>query len=313
MFYKKQVKFKFIFFLFSMVSNMTVKIMTDSAADLTPEMIKKYDLSTVPTVIRFGDEVYYEGVDITLEKFYEKFFSSEVYPQTANPTLRHQYELFEKLGNEADEVINVVISSGISGSYNTALNARRMYEKQVKNPAKIFIYDSKLAAFGIGVIAIMAAELAKDGLPAEDIISKLDEYRKKLEVGFTVPDLVYLHRGGRLSKSKYWIAKLADMKPVISFIDGKMEVIKTVRGYKNAVIESFNIAYEKTKKPNKFNAYIMHSRNTESANILKEYIENTIQPPECNISIDEVGMTIVTHTGPGCIGICLDSYYKFLK
>jgi len=273
---------------------MTVKIMTDSAADLSPEMLKKYDISLVPTVIRFGDDIYYEGIDITIEQYYEKFFATKELPQTANPTLNHQYELFEKLGKEADEVLNIVISSGISGSFNTAINARKMYEKRVENPAKVHIYDSQLKS-------------------AEEIIVKLDEYKDKLEVGFTVPDLIYLHKGGRLSKSKYWIAKLADMKPVICFIDGKMEVEKTIRGHKNAVIESFKIAYEKTGRPEKFNAYIMHANNIESANFLKNYIENEVQPKECNIAIDDLGMTIVTHTGPGCIGICLDTHYKFLR
>ncbi len=292
---------------------MTVKIMTDSAADLTPEMVKKYDLSLVPTVIRFGDDIYYEGVDITLEQFYEKFYASKEYPQTANPTLHHQYELFEQLGKEADEVLNIVISSGISGSYNTAINAKRMYEKKVEDAAKVYIYDSQLATFGIGILAIMASELAQEDLSPEEIMVKLDEYRNKLEVGFTVADLIYLHRGGRLSKSKYWIAKLADMKPIINFISGKMEVVKTVRGHKNAVIESFNSVYEKTGRPEKFNAYIMHAKNEESANMLKKHIEDVIQPKDFNVSIDELGMTIVTHTGPGCIGICLDTHYKFLR
>jgi len=292
---------------------MTVKIMTDSAADIQPELIQKYALALVPTVIRFGDEVFYEGVDITMDQYYERFFAAEELPQTANPTLAHQYELFEKLGKEADEVLNIVISSGISGSFNTAINARRMYEKRVKNPAKIHIYDSKLATFGIGIIAIMASELAKNGKSAEEIIAELDLFRSKLEVEFTVPDLIYLHKGGRLSKSKYWIANLMDMKPVICFNDGKMEVEKTVRGHQNAVIESFNLAYEKTGKPDKFNAYIMHARNIESANFLKEYIEEVIQPTDYNISIRDLGMTIVTHTGPGCIGLCLDTYYKFLQ
>jgi len=292
---------------------MTVKIMTDSAADIQPELIQKYALALVPTVIRFGDEVFYEGVDITMDQYYERFFAAEELPQTANPTLAHQYELFEKLGKEADEVLNIVISSGISGSFNTAINARRMYEKRVKNPAKIHIYDSKLATFGIGIIAIMASELAKNGKSAEEIIAELDLFRSKLEVEFTVPDLIYLHKGGRLSKSKYWIANLMDMKPVICFNDGKMEVEKTVRGHQNAVIESFNLAYEKTGKPDKFNAYIMHARNIESANFLKEYIEEVIQPTDYNISIRDLGMTIVTHTGPGCIGLCLDTHYKFLQ
>jgi len=290
---------------------MTVKVMTDSAADIPAKLVKEYGLSLVPTVITFGDEIYYENVDINMEKYYEKFFSSEVYPKTANPTLHHQYEMYEKLGKEADEVLNIVISSGISGSYNSALNARRMYERKVENPAKIHIFDSKFATFGIGIVALKASELAKQGMSGEKIIEELEKYQKTIEIGFTVPDLKYLHRGGRLSRSKYWVAKIADMKPVINFEEGNMEVVKTVRGHENAVIESFNTIYEKKGKPDKFNAYLMHARNIDSINLLKDYIENTIQPKDAKISIGEIGMTIVTHTGPGCIGLCLDTEYKY--
>ena len=292
---------------------MTIKIMTDSAADIPKKLVKEYELSIVPTVIRFGEEVFYENVDLNIKEFYKKFYSTEVYPQTANPTLQHQYELYEKLGNEAEEVLNIVISSGISGSYNTAINAKRMYERKVENPAKIHIYDSKFATFAIGVIAIKAAELVKEGNSIEEIISQLDEYRDSLEAGFTVADLKYLHRGGRLSRSKYWVAKLADMKPVINFIDGKMEVIKTIKGHENAVIESFNSVYNKKGKPKKFNAYIMHAQNLESAELLKTHIEEEIKSTGSNVSINPLGMTIVTHAGPGCIGVCLDTEYKFLN
>ena len=286
--------------------------MTDSAADIPEEFLKKYNISTVPTVIRFGDEIFYENVDLTNDQFYEKFFSSNVYPQTANPTLAHQYELFEKLGEEGDEVLNIVISSGISGSYNTAINARKMYEKRESNASKIHIFDSKMATFGIGIIVIKAAEMVTQGLSTAEIIRSIEVFRDSLEVGFTVAHLKYLHRGGRLSRSKFWIAQIADMKPVINFIDGKMEVVRTVRGHENAVIESFNTVYEKKGKPEQFNAYIMHARNEDSAKLLKEHIETEIQPKEYNIAISDLGMTIVTHTGPGCIGICLDTEYKFI-
>jgi DegV family protein with EDD domain len=291
---------------------MTVRIMTDSAADIPEKFIKEYNLALVPTVIRFGEEIFYENVDLDIDEYYKKFSSSEAYPQTANPTLQHQYELFEKLGKEADEVLNIVISSGISGSYNTAINARRMYERKAENPAKIHIYDSKYATFAIGVIAIKAAELAQKGKTAEEIIPELDKFRDSLEVGFTVANLKYLHRGGRLSGSKYLVATIADLKPVINFVDGKMEVIKKVRGFENAVIESFDLIYEKKRKPEKFNAYIMHAQNLESAELLKKYIKEEIKSAECNISINSLGMTIVTHAGPGCIGVCLDTEYRFL-
>ena len=286
--------------------------MTDSAADIPQKHLEKYDISTVPTVIRFGDDIYYENVDITLEQFYDKFFSSETYPQTANPTLHHQYSLYEELGKISDDVLNIVISSAISGSYNTALIAQRNYKRRVEKPSNIHIYDSKFATFGIGILAIKAAEMAKEGHNIDEIIPVLDDFRSSLQIGFTVENLKYLHRGGRLSLSKYWVAKIADMKPVINFIDGKMEVIKTVRGHETAVIESFNSVYEKLGKPSKFNTYIMHARNETSAHLIKEHIETQIQPEDWNLSISEVGMTIATHAGPGCIGICLDAKYKFL-
>ncbi len=286
--------------------------MTDSAADIPLKYLKEYDIRTVPTVIRFGDEIFYENIDINLDQFYEKFYSSETYPQTANPTLHHQFSLYEELGKQAKEVLNIVISSAISGSHNTAQIAHRNYNKRIENPSDIHIYDSMFATFGIGILAIKAAEMAKEGHKATEIVSVLDDFRSSLQIGFTVEDLKYLHRGGRLSLSKYWVAKIADMKPVINFIDGKMEVIKTVRGHTNAVIESFNSVYDKMGKPSKFNAYVMHARNEESAQLVKEHIENVIQPEDWNISIREVGMTIATHAGPGCIGICIDTNYKFL-
>ncbi|MCK4971857.1 MAG: DegV family protein [Candidatus Heimdallarchaeota archaeon] len=292
---------------------MTVKIMTDSAADIPQKYLEKYDIRTVPTVIRFGDEIFYENVDINLEQFYEKFYNSETYPQTANPTLHHQFSLYEELGKQSEEVLNIVISSGISGSYNTAQIAYRNYKRKIENPSEIHIYDSKFATFGIGILAIRAAEMAIKGCSVKEILSMLDDYQSSLQIGFTVENLKYLHRGGRLSLSKYWVAKIADMKPVINFIDGKMEVIKTVRGHETAVIESFNSAYDKMGRPSKFNAYIMHARNEESAQLIKAHIENQIQPEDWNISIREVGMAIATHAGPGCIGICLDTKYKFLR
>lgn len=286
--------------------------MTDSSADIPQKYLEKYDIRTVPTVIRFGDEIYYENVDINLEQFYEKFFSSESYPQTANPTLHHQFSLYEELGKQSEVILNIVISSGISGSYNTAQIANRNYKRRIETPSDIHIYDSKFATFGIGILAIRAAEMAKEGCSVEEILSMLDDFQSSLQIGFTVENLKYLHRGGRLSLSKYWVAKIADMKPVINFIDGKMEVIKTVRGHTAAVIESFNSAYDKMGRPSKFNAYIMHARNEESAQLIKEHIENQIQPEDWNISIREVGMSIATHAGPGCIGICIDTKYKFL-
>ena len=290
---------------------MTVKIMTDSAADIPEYLLKEYDISTVPTVIRFGDDVYYENKDLTLDQYYELFHSHPEPPQTANPTLADDFELYKKLGEEADEVINIVISSGISGSFNTSNAALKMYEKRVKDGAKVYVFDSHFATMGIGVQALKAAEMAKEGHNAAEILAMLEEYRDKLAVAFTVDNLKYLHRGGRLSKSKFWIAKLADLHPVITFIDGKMEVEKTSRGYDNAMEKAFDLSWEKTNKAKKFNAYICYGENKEHALYMRDYIQDKIDA-EFNIEIYQVGATIITHTGPEVSGILLDPYNEKL-
>ncbi|UJG43529.1 MAG: DegV family protein [Candidatus Heimdallarchaeum endolithica] len=290
---------------------MTVKIMTDSAADIPEYLLKENDISTVPTVIRFGDDVYYENKDITLERYYELFHTHPVPPQTANPTLADDFELYKKLGEEADEVINIVISSGISGSFNTSNAALKMYEKRVKDSAKVYVFDSHFATMGIGVQALKAAEMAKEGYNATEILAMLEEYREKLAVAFTVDNLEYLHRGGRLSKSKFWIAKLADLHPVITFIDGKMEVEKTSRGYDNAMEKAFDLSWEKINKAKKFNAYICYGENKDHALYMRDYIQDKIDA-EYNIEIYQVGATIITHTGPEVSGILLDPYNEKL-
>ncbi len=286
---------------------MTVKVMTDSAADIPEKLLKEYDIATVPTVIRFGEDVYYEGRDLTLDEYYKLFFSHPEPPQTANPTLADDYSLYEKLGKEADEVINVVISHGISGSYNTSNSALKMYQKRVKNPAKIYVFDSYSATYGIGIQALKAAELAKEGKNAEEIIKVLEEYRASIGISFTVDNLAYLHRGGRLSKSKYWVAKLADLHPIIAFVDGKMEVIKTTRKYENALDESAMMAYERAGKPKKFNAYIPYGQEIDHAKYLKDFIEDKIDA-EHQIEMFRLGATIITHTGPEVAGVLVDPF-----
>lgn len=286
--------------------------MTDSAADIPERIKEKYDLAFVPTVIRFEDDVYYEGVDLTLEEFYKILEKGEKHPSTANPTLHHDYELYEELGKEADHIINVVISSGISGSLNTATKAKQLYEKRVKNPATIHLHDSWCASYGIGIQALHAANLVKAGKGVEEILESLQKHRKNISVGFTVDDLKFLERGGRLSKGKYVLANLIGMKPIIEMIDGKMMAEKKVRHHDVAVKETFESAYERLGKPDKFNAYIHHGRNLGSAKMLKEYIEKNYGDKEINIGIIEIGMTIVSHTGPGTIGVVLDSYYDYI-
>jgi len=285
--------------------------MTDSAADIPEHLVEEYDIALVPTVIRFGEDVYYEGKTITLDEYLKLFHSHPEHPQTANPTLADDYELYEKLGKEADEVINIVISHGISGSYNTSNSALKMYQRRVKDHAKIYVFDSHFATFGIGIMALKAAEMAKEGYNAEEILKVLEEYRSNIAASFTVDNLKYLHRGGRLSKSKYWIAKLADLHPVITFNEGKMEVAKTARGYENALVESFNLTWEKLGKPQKFNAYICYGENVEHANYLIDYIENKIKP-DWQFTTVRVGATILTHTGPEIIGVLIDTYNEKL-
>ncbi len=295
---------------------MTVKIICDTSADLNLQndetLYQKYDIEWVPMQVMFGTEAYKELVDIKTSEFYEKLSKTDVHPTTSQSTQADLLTAFEKFGDKVDDIISIHISGEISGAIASARMAKKMYEKQNPDGAKIHIFDSRTASANFGLIALKAANLAKEGLSAEEIIPKLDEWRTKDQsFYFTVKDLKWLFQGGRLSRTKYVVGSLLSKIPIFQMIDGKIVPIKSVSG-KDAAIQAIiemqmsDLQADPSELTVHFTQADIYSEAEDCAAQFQEQY-----PGLKKGKIFTMGGVIAAHTGPGTIGIMLTKNFEY--
>jgi len=164
---------------------MTIKIVTDSTADLPAVLIEELDVTVVPVYLRFGDEVYRDRVDISEDEFYRRLLHNPTHPNTTQPTPQDFASVYDKLSQDADGIISIHISSKLSGTYNSAVQGKKM----VRNQCPIEIVDSQTLTIALGLIVIQASKMTKSGVSLQQIVD---------EVGKIIPNvhlLVLLHLG----------------------------------------------------------------------------------------------------------------------
>ncbi|MFW9852210.1 MAG: DegV family protein [Candidatus Thorarchaeota archaeon] len=296
---------------------MTVKIICDTSADLNlpndKTLYDKYDIGWVPMHVIFGTDDYKELLQIKTSVFYEKLYSSEKQPHTSQSTQHDLLVAYEKYGEKYDEIISFHLSSKISGAVANAQFAKKMYEKSNPDSAKVYIYDTLTASSLMGLSVIKAAQLAKEGLNAEEIIAIVKQWQEKdIKLYFTVENLRWLFEGGRLSKTKYYAAKIMSMNPIITFIDGNLEVVKSVTGYDKSISTSLKMLIE-------------HFGDTEVKDLTLHFLESDFyekaeeiaksaqkQYPGLNIGeIFRIGGVIASHTGPHCLALMITRNFEF--
>ena len=205
---------------------MSVRIICDSTCDLTPALKERVDI--VHMTVHFGDEEFTDGVDLTAHQFYEKLATSDVMPSTSQATPFAFGEAFEAAVNAGDEVVCITCSSGLSGTYQSAVIAASDFE------GKVFVVDSQNIAISLAVLAEYAVRLADDGVSAAAIAEELTVVRDKVRLFAVVDTLEYLQRGGRVSKAVAIAGGMLAIKPLIGVVDGKVAMIGKARGNKAA-------------------------------------------------------------------------------
>jgi len=296
---------------------MTVKIITDTSADLNlpgdVALYEDYDIATVPMHILFGNNDYEENINLTPSKFYKLIQTSDVHPRTSQPTQFDILRAYEKYGKECDEIVSFHISSKLSGSYKNALFAKRMYEKATPNPAKVYIVDCYVTSICQGLMVIKAAQLAKEGWNAEEIIKEVTRWRDEdMAIYFTVEDLRWLFEGGRLSRAKYYIAKFMSLKPILTFIDGGLGVVKRVSNM-NAIFNAMaRMALEKFENEDESTLMInlgeaMYREQAE--HVMNNFLEE--HPDVQRGKIFVLGGTIAAHTGPGTLVFVITRNFNY--
>ena len=205
---------------------MSVRIVCDSTCDLIPAL--KERVSVTPLTVHFGEEEFVDGVNLTSREFYEKLASSDVMPSTSQATPFAFGEVFEAAVNAGDDVVCVTCSSGLSGTYQSAVIAAGDF------PGKVFVVDSQNIALSAAILVEYGLRLADEGKSAEAIAQELTAVREKAHLFAVVDTLEYLQRGGRVSKAVAIAGGMLAIKPIIGVVDGKVAMIGKARGSKAA-------------------------------------------------------------------------------
>ena len=280
---------------------MAIKIVTDTGCDLPMEIIHKYDIDILPIVVIKGETEYLDQITISPVEVYNGMREGVVY-KTAQITPMSFQRKFEEYGKNNDSVIYIAFSSGLSGTYQTSLFVKETVKEQYQD-VDITIVDTKAASLGFGLIVLEAAKLAKDGASKDEILKRIDYYKDNLELIFTVDDLEYLFRGGRVSKTAALVGGLLNIKPVLEVIDGKLVPIDKLRGRNKVFKKMIEIMGERGKNSD-FKTQIIgisHGDDIEGANKLKNMIEESFGAE--TFLINTIGASIGAHVGPGSIAL----------
>lgn len=278
-----------------------IALITDSAADLTKEQIKEYNIHIAPFRIIYSDKEYEDTITITAEQVYENI-EKEV-PTTSLPSVEGLEILLQKLEAEGyTHVISVNISCHLSG---TANSIRLLLEEHPKLTS--FVYDTKTLTVAQGAIVIEAAKMIKNGESFENIVAKLPELRKNLHVYFTLNTLEYLKRGGRIGRVSGTIGELLNLKPIILVNDdGIYDTYAKLRGRKQSLKKLIEILDSYLEK-SYCNVWIVDGYAKEEGNEIYEQLKT--HPKIKNIHRQILGPALGVHTGPGLIGIAIQEVH----
>lgn len=272
---------------------MKTRIIVDSTADLAPEIKERVHI--VPLTVHFGEKEYIDGVTIDHKTFYEKLIESDVLPTTSQAAPDAFMKEFEKAKEACEGAVVITLASKFSGTCQSAMIAAAEFEN-------IYIVDSASAAMGSGILVELAFRLVDEGKTAEEIAKALEEEKKKIVVVALVDTLEYLKKGGRISKAVAFAGGVLNIKPVLSVIDGEINMLGKARGSKMGN----NLLVQEIDKAGgiDFNKPVLLGYSGISDALLLKYIEDSRHIWEGNLKevrYTSVGSVIGTHVGPGAV------------
>ena len=276
-----------------------IHIIADSTCDLSKELVEKYGIIIQPLYIHLGEEEYQDGVSITSDDIYKWSEETKETPKTAAVSMAEMMDLYEKYTTNGDEIICFSISDDMS----TTGNVMRMAAEEMDATERIHVINSANLSTGIGLLVIEAAIMAQNGVPAKDIVAKIEELKPLVRSSFVVDTLTYLHRGGRCSGVAALAGGMLKLHPRIAVEDGKMGPGKKYRGRMNSVILEYVKDMEEDLKVAKADrVFITHSGCDEAIiDEVRAYLEQLHVFDE--ILVTRAGGVVSSHCGPGTLGV----------
>jgi len=274
---------------------------TDTAAQLDEAFILKHDVHVLPLSVVFADGSYRESIDLTQEEFYEKLRLAKVSPKTSQPAIGEMLSLYEKLQAEGyDFAIAVHLSSGLSGTFESAQTASKMTD------FKVYPIDSKIGSFPMVKMIEIGDELFADGKDPEEVVAAITGLTSKSNLSFIPSSLEQLHKSGRVSGTQTFLSNLLNIKLVITFEDGKpvmKEKVRSNKRAKNNVNSALRADMEEGSVPE---VAVIHCNNADDAEIWKNELLQEF--PTLKVQVVPLSVCVGVHAGEGTTGLSWVTY-----
>ena len=277
-------------------------IMTDSCCDMPENYIKENNIPFVGLTCSFKGNEYLDdfGGSLDYKTFYDDM-KNGVIPKTSQPNAESFYKTFKDIADMNKDIIYICVSSGLSGTYNSANIAKNMIIDENKD-IKITIVDTLTASLGQGLLIMKAVELKRSGKSYDEVVKYLEDTKMHLNTYITVDDLIHLKRGGRISSAAALMGIVLHIKPILTLNDeGKVIPVIKVKGRKNALLKLVDLLIEKIENPENQMVTICHGDVLDEAEKLKEMILSRVHVKD--VMINYIGPVVGTYGGPGALAV----------
>ncbi|PKB68273.1 MAG: hypothetical protein BZY81_02305 [SAR202 cluster bacterium Io17-Chloro-G4] len=285
---------------------MAVRIVTDSASDLPAELASRWNIEVVPCYVVIGDRSYKDGVDLSADEFYSQLTSSARLPTTSQPTPADFQTVYQDLMNQGHHVVSIHVSGKLSGTLNSAHQARVALGDEALGA--IEIVDSQLASVPLALLAISAAEKAEDSNSLQEIAEAVRREVPDISCFFVPDTLEYLQRGGRIGKASAFLGSVLNVKPILTIRDGEAHPLERTRNLTRAMNRIVELAQENAPVRQ---LAVMYSTQREPAESLQDGLSGLLAAE--HIIVARFGPTLGTYLGPGAIGVALAKGDDILK
>jgi len=275
-----------------------VAVITDSTAYLPEALLKTHNISVVPQVLIWGEETFRDGVDIMPDDFYKRLETAKVMPTTSQVAIVDMKAAFEKLLESGYDVLGIFISAKLSGTIQSATQAREMLPKATD---KISIVDSNSTAMAMGFQVLAAARAAQNGASLAECQELAEKARQYTGVYFVVDTLEFLHRGGRIGGAQALLGSALNIKPILELRDGRIEPMEKVRTKRKAMERMIDLVVQHVGGRSPVRLATLHANAETEARTALNAAVLKLQPIETVFA--SVSPVIGTHAGPGTIGL----------
>ncbi|MFC2006890.1 DegV family protein [Chloroflexota bacterium] len=273
---------------------MTVKIVTDSLSDLTSDTTSGLGITVVPLTVLFGHESFLDRVTITTDEFYRQLMHGAIWPTTTQPPPSAFIDVYDRLAEETDEILVITLSKKLSGTYESALNAKNLMRKQ----CRIEVIDSQTVAMGLGLIVLAAAKAIQSGAKLDEVVKLVHQTMPRSHFIAYFDTLKYLAKGGRIGKAQGLVGSLLSIKPILVIKDGEMAPLTRAR----SKVAGIDYLYNWVAGFSNIEALaVEHTTVPDDADMLVERFGSFF--PKENIHRSTVSPVLGVHGGPGAIAV----------